>query len=107
MNENTYVTLEDRGVLAITGEDARSFLQGLISNDINKVTDEQAIYAALLTPQGKYLHDFFIAQAADGTLLLDGERDRLSDLTKRLKLYKLRAKADISDQSDDLSLIHI
>ena len=101
MNENTYVTLEDRGVLAITGEDARSFLQGLISNDINKVTDEQAIYAALLTPQGKYLHDFFIAQAADGTLLLDGERDRLSDLTKRLKLYKLRAKADISDQSDD------
>lgn len=101
MNENTYVILEDRGVLAIAGEDARSFLQGLISNDINKVTGEQAIHAALLTPQGKYLHDFFIAQAADGTLLLDGERDRLNDLAKRLKLYKLRAKADISDQSDD------
>ncbi|MEQ8226771.1 MAG: folate-binding protein [Rhodospirillales bacterium] len=101
MNENTYVILEDRGVLAIAGEDARSFLQGLISNDINKVTDEQAIHAALLTPQGKYLHDFFIAEVADGTLLLDGERDRLSDLAKRLKLYKLRAKADISDQSDD------
>jgi folate-binding protein YgfZ len=100
MTEQTYVVLEDRGVLAITGDDARTFLQGLISNDINKVTPTRAIHAALLTPQGKYLHDFFIAEAADGTLLLDGERARLDDLAKRLKLYKLRAKVVIEDQSD-------
>ena len=100
MTEQTYVVLEDRGVLALTGDDARSFLQGLISNDINKVTPTHAIHAALLTPQGKYLHDFFIAETADGTLLLDGERARLDDLTKRLKLYKLRAKVTIEDQSE-------
>lgn len=100
MTEQTYVVLEDRGVLALTGDDARTFLQGLISNDINKVTPTQAIHAALLTPQGKYLHDFFIVETADGTLLLDGERARLDDLAKRLKLYKLRAKVTIEDQSD-------
>ena len=104
MSDQIHVILEDRGVLAISGDDARSFLQGLISNDINKVSKTQAIHAALLTPQGKYLHDFFIAEAADGTLLLDGERARLDDLSKRLKLYKLRAKVDIADQSDDWSV---
>lgn len=100
MSEQTFVILEDRGVLAIAGDDARTFLQGLISNDINKVTEDHAIHAALLTPQGKYLHDFFIAQAPGGALLVDGERARLDDLAKRLKLYKLRAKVTVEDQSD-------
>ncbi|MAN79409.1 MAG: glycine cleavage system protein T [Rhodospirillaceae bacterium] len=100
MTEQTYVVLEDRGVLALAGDNARTFLQGLISNDINKVTPTQAIHAALLTPQGKYLHDFFIVEGAEGTLLLDGERARLDDLAKRLKLYKLRAKVTIEDQSE-------
>jgi folate-binding protein YgfZ len=100
MNENTFIILEDRGVLSIGGDDARSFLQGLISNDINKVSTDHAIHAALLTPQGKYLHDFFIAEAPDGGLLVDGERERLDDLAKRLKLYKLRAKVEIADVSD-------
>ena len=100
MTEQTYVVLEDRGVLAISGDDARTFLQGLVSNDINKVTATRAIHAALLTPQGKYLHDFFIAEAPGGGLLMDCERARLEDLAKRLKLYKLRAKATIEDQSE-------
>ena len=100
MTEQTYVVLEDRGVLALAGDNARTFLQGLISNDINKVTPTQAIHAALLTPQGKYLHDFFIVEGAEGTLLLDGDRARLDDLAKRLKLYKLRAKVTIEDQSE-------
>jgi len=100
MTEQTYVVLEDRGVLAIAGDDARTFLQGLISNDINKVSATRAIHAALLTPQGKYLHDFFIAETPDGGLLMDCERARLEDLAKRLKLYKLRAKATIEDQSE-------
>lgn len=100
MTEHTYVALEDRGVLAIAGDDARTFLQGLISNDINKVSATRAIHAALLTPQGKYLHDFFITEAPGGGLLMDCERARLEDLAKRLKLYKLRAKATIEDQSE-------
>lgn len=99
MTEHTYVVLEDRGVLAISGDDARTFLQGLISNDINKVSATRAIHAALLTPQGKYLHDFFVAEAPNGKLLIDCERARLEDLAKRLKLYKLRAKVTIEDQS--------
>jgi len=100
MRENTYVVLEERGVLAVAGDDASPFLQGLISNDINKVSGERAIHAALLTPQGKYLHDFFVAEAPDGGFLLDCERTRLDDLAKRLTLYKLRSKVEISDHSD-------
>ncbi|HAD86326.1 MAG TPA: folate-binding protein [Rhodospirillaceae bacterium] len=105
MSTATYVTLADRGVLSVSGEDARTFLQGLISNDINKVTPERAIHAALLTPQGKYLHDFFIVQAPDGRLLIDCERERLPDLQKRLKMFKLRAKADLDDVSDDWTVV--
>ncbi|MDH3660508.1 MAG: folate-binding protein [Alphaproteobacteria bacterium] len=99
MSDNRYVMLE-RGVLAITGEEARPFLQGLISNDIEKVGPDRAIYAALLTPQGKCLFDFFIAQREDG-LFLDVEAHRLPALLQRLTMYKLRAKVDIADVSGD------
>lgn len=89
-----YVLLEERGLVALAGEEARAFLQGLISNDVDKVSPRRAIYAALLTPQGKYLHDFFLAQL-DDRLVLDGEAARLADLTRRLNFYKLRAKVTI------------
>ncbi|MBD3668263.1 MAG: folate-binding protein YgfZ [Kangiella sp.] len=105
MSTATYVTLADRGVLSVSGEDARTFLQGLISNDINKVTPDRAIHAALLTPQGKYLHDFFIVETSDGRLLIDCERERLPDLQKRLKMYKLRAKADLEDVTGDWTVV--
>ena len=62
MSNSKFTLLEDRKVLKIGGDDAREFLQGLVSNDMKDVTPEKAIYAALLTPQGKYLHDFFILQ---------------------------------------------
>jgi len=95
--------LNDRGVLTAEGPDAREFLQGLISNDIEKVTPERAIYAALLTPQGKYLFDFFVSQAGE-RLLFDCERGRLPDLQKRLRIYKLRAQADLEDVSEDFAV---
>ena len=57
----SYSVLEDRGILLISGDDTRQFLQGLISNDVTLVTENNAIYAALLTPQGKYLFDFFVS----------------------------------------------
>ena len=72
------VPLDDRAVIAISGEDAREFLQGLITNDIEKVSPTQAIYAALLTPQGKFLHDFFITEYKE-RLLIDCESERISD----------------------------
>lgn len=98
-DETRAIRLEDRGVLAIAGADARSFLQGLITNDIDRVAPDTAIYAALLTPQGKYLFDFFIAQQGD-TLLLDVESARAADLMRRLAMYKLRAAVTIEDGSD-------
>lgn len=100
----SFVELKDRGVLAVTGPDARGFLQGLISNDIDKVGPDRAIYAAFLTPQGKYLHDFFIAQIEE-TLLIDCERARLDDLVRRLGVYRLRAKVGLDDASERFAVL--
>ncbi len=100
MAKSRFAFLEDRGVLSVSGEDARAFLQGIVTNDVDKVTPDGAIYAALLTPQGKYLFDFFIAARGDD-LLLDAEAARLPDLAKRLTMYRLRAKAEIADISAD------
>ena len=61
MPDRSYLVLDDRGLLAVAGDDRHDFLQGLISNDIQKATAERAIYASLLTAQGRYLHDFFVA----------------------------------------------
>ncbi len=96
----TAVILEERGVLAIGGSQRRSFLQGLVSNDVERIGPSQAIYAALLTPQGKFLFDFFIAEQ-DETLLLDVDRERLPDLLRRLTMYKLRSDVTLSDWSAD------
>lgn len=85
----------DRGLIRIEGADARAFLQGIVSNDVNKVSPARAVYAALLTPQGKYLHDFFIA-ALDGALVLDCEAARRDDLLRRLARYKLRSKVSLA-----------
>jgi folate-binding protein YgfZ len=95
--------LGDRGVLALHGVDARPFLQGLITNDVARVREDQAAYGALLTPQGKFLFDFFIAQDGD-RLLLETERTRLGELQRRLMLYRLRSKVEIKDLSDDLTI---
>jgi|APSaa5957512535_1039671.scaffolds.fasta_scaffold59047_2 folate-binding protein YgfZ len=94
MTELHYVRLDNRQVLKITGDDARGFLQGLVSNDLERVSPRHAIYAALLTPQGKYLHDFFIAELS-GAFYLDCEAARIDDLFKRLRMYKLRANVEI------------
>jgi folate-binding protein YgfZ len=96
----SYAILEDRGVLAVAGEEARPFLQGLISNDVAKAAPRRAVYAALLTPQGKFLHDFFLVEH-EQRLLLDCEGPRLADLLKRLTMYRLRAKVTLDDVSAD------
>jgi folate-binding protein YgfZ len=94
-----WVVLEDRGVLAVSGPERRSFLQGLISNDSEGVSDAEARYGALLTAQGRYLHDFIIADAG-AALWLDCERSRLADLKRRLTMYRLRAKVALDERPD-------
>ncbi|GGF58492.1 glycine cleavage system protein T [Terasakiella brassicae] len=94
----SYCKLPNRAVLKIEGEDRLDFLQGLISNDINKVTATDGIYAAFLTPQGKFLCDFFIAQENDA-LLLDIDAEAMPAFKKKLMMYKLRANVAIADVS--------
>lgn len=88
-------SLPHRGIIEIQGEDKASFLQGLISNDVNLITPEHALYATLLSPQGRFLYDFFIMEQ-EGSYLLDGETARLADLVKKLSLYKLRSHVTIA-----------
>lgn len=103
MEQPRYIALKDRAVLAISGPDARSYLQALISNDVDKVSQTRGIYAALLTPQGKFLHDFFVI-ALNDILLFDCEASRIEDLQRRLTFYRLRADAKIENKSDDLTV---
>lgn len=91
--------LPDRSVLRLSGEDTRSFLQGIITHDVNKLTADNPLFAAMLSPQGKFQHDFFLI--ADGEdILLETEAPLLDALLKKLKLYKLRAKVTFTNESD-------
>lgn len=91
--------LPDRGVVSVTGPDAKKLLAGLVTNDMALLDRQPALYAALLTPQGKILFDFIVV-ATDGGYLLDTDRARAPDLAKRLSLYKLRADVAIADVSE-------
>ena len=89
--------LEDRGIVRLAGADARQLLQGLITNDMAKLNGPgSAIHAALLSPQGKILFEFFVVETAAG-FLLDTQAAKAADLVKRLSLYRLRADATIAD----------
>ncbi|MDR3497912.1 MAG: folate-binding protein [Parvibaculum sp.] len=98
MGELKAAVLPDRGVLRIGGPEARPFLQNLVTNNVDLADGRQAVYAGLLTPQGKFLFDFIVAADGDG-LLLDCDRARAADLVKRLNFYKLRAQVTIEDVS--------
>ena len=89
------VHLSDRAVIALEGTEARVFLQGLITNDLERLSPGQGLYAALLTPQGKILFDFLIAEG-DGALLLDCPAIAAEALVKKLKQYRLRTKIEIA-----------
>ena len=89
--------LPDRGVVRIGGADARKFLQGLITSDMEKAQEGTAIHAALLSPQGKILFDFFVVPGGDG-FLLDAPRSAASELAKRLGFYRLRAEVTITEE---------
>ncbi len=96
-----FCTLNSRSVIEVTGSDAQEFLQGLITNNISAVNPGKAAYAALLTPQGKILFDFFVCQPQPGIYWLECSRQQYADLAKRLTFYKLRADVTITALSDD------
>jgi tRNA-modifying protein YgfZ len=98
------VVLERRGVLRLSGADARKLLQGLVSNDVDRLAPDRALYAALLTPQGKYLFDFLLHERG-GAVLLDGELERLPALVQRLTMYRLRAQVAIENASEELAVL--
>ncbi len=98
MAECNIAELTARGVIKVSGGDAKKFLQDIVTNDVNRAVDGKAVHAAILTPQGKILFDFFLLDR--GThFFLECAGDTVSDLIKRLTFYKLRAAVDFEDLS--------
>ena len=100
MNMDEIYILEDRGFIFVNGEDAKDFLQNIITKDINTVTDNNSSFASILTPQGKYLVEFFIIKHNDG-YLLDCEKSNVEQLTKIFSNYKLRSKVNFNNESNN------
>ena len=98
MKKDQVVILEKRGAILINGDDSEDFLQNIITNDIKKVSQTNSIFTALLTPQGKYLSDFFIIKNQSG-YLLDCSENSVEELINNLSKYKLRSKVEIKDLS--------
>jgi tRNA-modifying protein YgfZ len=105
MDEPQLLILDWRAAIAIGGEDAVGFLQGLTSNDVTRAAADRALWSAFLTPQGKFLHEFMILRREAG-LLLDCERERRADLLRRLKLYRLRAKVTVEEGPETIVALY-
>ena len=99
--------LEDRGLLYVSGDDVKEFLQNIITNDINTVSENNSCFAGLLSPQGKYLYDFIVVKHKSG-YFLDCEKKIIYELSKQLTLYKLRSKVEILNLSNEfvISALH-
>lgn len=112
MSEAKIAVLPDRGIVSVTGEDARKLLAGIVTNSLDGLAGPgapgvpQAVHTGLLSPQGKILFEFFVVAWGDG-LLLDVARDSVADLIKRLTLYKLRAKVTIKDETDLFAVVAV
>jgi tRNA-modifying protein YgfZ len=97
--------LPDRGVVKVSGEDARNFLNGLFTTDVSPLRPGLARFGALLTPQGKIVVDFLITEAPDSGFLLDCPRALAQGLADKLGFYRLRAKVSVENLSDSLGVI--
>ena len=100
MEKDQIILLKDRGLISISGEDTKNFLQNIITNDIEKVSSSTTIFSALFTPQGKYLFEFFLLQSKNG-YLLDCDGKFTSEIINYLSKYKLRSKVEINDLSTE------
>jgi folate-binding protein YgfZ len=97
--KNVYI-LDDRAILYLNGEDTKEFLQNLISNDINKISETNTCFTSLLSPQGKFLYEFLIIKHKSG-YLIDCEKSQADGLYKQLSIYKLRSKVEILNLSNE------
>ena len=97
--KNVYI-LDDRAILYLNGEDTKEFLQNLISNDMNKVSETNTCFTSLLSPQGKFLYEFIIIKHKSG-YLIDCEKSQADGLYKQLSTYKLRSKVEILNLSNE------
>ena len=100
MNIDEIYILDDRGFIFINGQDAKDFLQNIITKEINVITDGNSVFASILTPQGKYLVEFFIIKHRDG-YLLDCEKSNVELLIKIFSNYKLRSKVNFNNESNN------
>ena len=103
MEENSIIILKDRDIISISGSDSASFLQNVITNDIDKLNESNALYSALLTPQGKYLHDFFILKH-EKNYLIDCESEAAENLLSCFQKYKLNANIEFKNITSDNSV---
>ena len=103
MEKDQIFKLNDRGVLYINGKDAKEFLQNIVTNDMNKVTNSSSCFSSLLTPQGKYLFDFIIVKHKQG-YLLDCEKNQIENLLERLNFYKLSSNIEILNLSNEFTV---
>ena len=99
MNNSVFI-LQDRAIIYINGADTKDFLQNLISNDINKVTDNSSCFASLLTPQGKFLFEFIVVKHKSG-YFIDCEKSQSKEIFNQLNLYKIRSKVEILNLSNE------
>lgn len=99
MEKNEVITLEDRGFIQVNGPEAKDFLQNIVTNDIEKVTSNSTVFSSILTPQGKYLFEFFVLKLKD-SYLLECEKKSTVEIIKLLNFYKLRSKVDFIDLSE-------
>ena len=103
MEENSIIILKDRDIISVSGSDSVTFLQNVITNDINKLNESSSLYSALLTPQGKYLHDFFILKHGKN-YLIDCESETTENLLSCLQKYKLNANVEFKNITSDNSV---
>ena len=103
MEKDQIFFLKDRGIVFINGKDAKEFLQNIVTNDINKVSDTSSCFASLLTPQGKYLFDFIIVKHKNG-YFLDCEKKQTDKLIDRLNVYKLNSSIEILNLSNEFEV---
>ena len=106
MEKNESTILDDRGFIQINGIEAKDFLQNIVTNDIEKANEDFTIFSSILTPQGKYLYDFFVLKILDG-YLLECEKKASEEIIKIFNFYKLRTKVNLTDVSKKFSCITI
>ena len=104
--KNSVFILNNRSILYINGLDAKDFLQNLISNDINKVSDNSSCFASLLTPQGKFLYEFIVVKHKSG-YFIDCEKDQSEEILRQLNVYKIRSKVEILNLSNEFVVASI